>query len=108
MHYRNDRPQVQIVDDRLQITELLLEAVGCAGGLVGLPKSLEVEGYDTPASGDEIRNEIVVNPQVVGKPVHEHKGGTSAFVLACIDSAMVSPNMMLGEAWFAVYLAVGF
>jgi len=40
--------------------------------------------------------------------VHEHKGGTSAFVLACIDSSLFSLNMMLGEAWFAVYLAAGF
>ena len=30
-------------------------------------------------------------------PVHEHKGGASALVVACVDFSLLPRNMMLGK-----------
>ena len=77
MSDRDDLPQAQIIDDRLQVTELLPEAVRRAGGLVGLPEPQEVERHDAPAGVDEMGNEIVVDTQIVGKPCMSTNAGSA-------------------------------
>jgi hypothetical protein len=88
MRDRDELTKAQGIHDRFEVTELLFKTVGSAGGFVGRTKAQEIEGDDPTATSYQIRNQIVLDVQVIGEAVHKHKGGTSAFVVACIDSSL--------------------
>jgi hypothetical protein len=67
---RNDLVEAQCVDDCFEVAELVLEAVGRPGGLFGGAEAQEIERDDPPASGYQIRNEIIVDMQIIGEAVH--------------------------------------
>jgi hypothetical protein len=67
---RNDLIEAQCRDDRFEVAELLLEAVGRPGGLFGSAEAEEIERDDPPASGYQIRNEIIVDVQIIREAVH--------------------------------------
>ena len=96
MSDRDDLPQAQIIDDRLQVTELLPEAVRRAGGLVGLPEPQEVERHDAPAGVDEMGNEIRRYADC-RKAMHEHKCGIRARIVAGVDVSLSVRNVVLDE-----------
>ena len=67
---RNDLIDAQCLDDRFEVAELLLEAVGRPGGLFGSAEAEEIERDDPPASGCQIRNEIIIDLQIIREAVH--------------------------------------
>jgi hypothetical protein len=94
---RDDLSQAQTFNDRFKVAQLLLKAVDGAGGFVRGAKAQEIERHDASPAGDQVGDQIVVDFQVVGKPVHEHKGRTSALVVACVDCSLVARNIVLDE-----------
>jgi hypothetical protein len=56
--------------DCFEVAELLLEAVARPGGLFGRAEAQEIERDDPPASGYQIRNEIIVDVQIIREAVH--------------------------------------
>src|SRR5277367_4015374 len=75
---RNDLFEVQRLDDRFEITQLLPEAVAGAGRLVGSAVPEEIERDDSPSRRDQMRNQRIVDMEVVWKTVQEHERGTGA------------------------------
>jgi hypothetical protein len=53
-----------------------------------------------------MRNQLIVDVQVVGETVHEHKGGSGARVFACVDSSLFPRNIVFDEGWFGVHVVI--
>jgi hypothetical protein len=87
---------------------VLLEAVCSAGGFVRGAKAQEIKRHHTPPTGCQVRDQIVPDAQVIREAVHEHKGRTSAFVIARVNSSFLSRNVVLDERRGAVDAIIGF
>src|SRR5580698_7664791 len=103
MRNENDLAEAQRLNDGFQIAKLLLEAVGCAGRLVGGAKAEEIERDDASAARRQVGNKIVIDVQVVGETVHQHEGRTRTVVIARIEASLAARNVMLGESRLAVH-----
>ncbi len=60
---RDDLPQAQHLDDRFEVSELLLETVGRTRGFVGSTKAQEIEGDDPLPPSYQVGNQIVPDLQ---------------------------------------------
>jgi hypothetical protein len=58
---RNDLFEVQRLDDRFKIAQLLLEAIAGTGRLVGGTVTQEIKRDDPPPAGDQIGDQVVVD-----------------------------------------------
>jgi len=94
---RDDLPQAQPLDDRLQVSQLLLETIGRVGGFVRRAKAQEIEGYNASPAGDQIGDQIVPDMQIVREAMHEHKGGADACVIASVDPCFSARDVSLGK-----------
>jgi hypothetical protein len=81
----------------MEITELLCKAIGRIDGLIGFSEAQEIERDDPPPTSYQVGNQIIVDVQIVGKAMHEHKRGTVAHIIACVDASLFPRNMMLGK-----------
>src|SRR5271154_3077120 len=87
---RNDLFEVQRLDDRFKIAQLLLETIAGTCRFVGSAVSEEIERDDSPPGGDKMRNQLTVDMEVVGETVQEHEGRTGARIVARIDLALLA------------------
>ncbi len=84
---RHDLAEAQPLHDRLKIFQLLLEAVGGAGRFVRGAKAQEIECHDASSAGEQIRDQIVPDMQVVGESVHKHEGGPGASIVSSVEAS---------------------
>ena len=87
------------MDDRVEVALLLAKAVDRIITLVGGAKSQKVEGHDPPAGSREVGNQVVVDPQMVREPVHEHQGRAGARIVADTEAALAARNAVLFVTW---------
>ena len=96
MSDQDDRVELQLLDDGVEVAGLVGGGVGVAGGLVGGAPAEEVEAHH-PASG-EFGDEAVIEVQVVGEAVHEHDGWLPAWVVAGVEVVGAAPDAVLAVA----------
>src|ERR1700692_2252360 len=101
---QNHVAQAQRLHDRFEVAKLLPEAVSRTGWFVGRTKAKEIERNDAPSRSGQIRDQVVIDAQIIGKPVHEHEGRSRAAVVAGVDLALAPVDAVLDE-WLAVHLA---
>jgi hypothetical protein len=102
----NNLIQVQRFDNRFEIVLLLLETVTSARRFVGSSKTEEIERNAPAPCGDQMRDQLIVDVQVVGETVHQHKGGTGARVVTYVDSSLLPRNIAFDKGWFGVHVAI--
>src|SRR5262249_4245638 len=83
-----DWPEPQLSDDGVPVTDLVGGGIRIAGRLIRTAPPEKVEGND-PARRREVRNQAVVEVQVVGEPVHQHDRRFLARVVADVDAVSV-------------------
>jgi hypothetical protein len=89
--------ELELVGDGLEVTQLLLETIGCARRLIGSTESQEIECHHAPPGGDEMRHEVIPNVQIVGKAVHEHERRAGPGIVPGIKASRTSLDSMLRE-----------
>jgi len=94
---RDDLIKRQALDHHLEVAKLLREAVRRARWLVRCTEAKEVNRNRPAASRDEMRNEVIVNVQVVRKAVQHHESRSIAGEVADIDASTVTLNPVFGE-----------
>jgi hypothetical protein len=94
---RDNLFEVQRIQDRFEIAQLLPEAIVSAGGLVRSAVTEKIERNDPSPSGDQIWNQLIVDMQVIRKTVHENKGWPCTCIVASVDPSFFARDVCLGE-----------
>jgi hypothetical protein len=95
----NNSLESQRINDCLQVAELLPEAVGRAGWLIGRTEPQEIECINPSPGGDEIRDQLVLDMLIVRESVHQYESRGSSSIIPCVYIALTLRNSMLSECW---------
>jgi hypothetical protein len=80
--------QPELIDDGLEVVDLGPGSCTVRSWLVGGPPAEEVEGYDPPSEA-EMRNQAIVQVEIVRKPVHQDRA-LGAVVVADVQPMALS------------------
>jgi hypothetical protein len=84
-------------DNLIEFALLVVEGVGVVlwTGLVRSPPAEEVEQDEVTTA--KMRDQTVVEVQVIGEPVHQNDGGFRAGILADVEAVESALHPLLGE-----------
>ncbi len=94
MRHQHDLLHLQVVEHRMQIPLLLFGGVGVVYRFIRSSPAQKVEGDDLAIT--QIRDQAIVDVQVIGEAVHEDECGTRPGIVACIDRRGSTQDSVLG------------
>jgi hypothetical protein len=92
--HRDHLVNLQGIEYRVQFPLLLFGGVRVVRRLVRCSPAQKVEGDDLAIT--QIRDQAIVDVQVIGKTVHEDECGTRPGIVACIDRRGSTQDSVLG------------
>ena len=96
MRDRDNSIEAKCCNHGLEIGHLLRKAIAVAGFVRGA-ESEKVESNDAAAGGRQIRDQFVIDVQIIGKAVHRHEGRSLAWVVAHIKRAVLDGDAVFNE-----------